>query len=100
MNPKILENGSDGPYLLSPTRHGEQLLKTWMEAAVEGERYRAQAQRYTQAELDAEQAFGKWLLPHDAQEGEKICMWNGPNLIQVQKVGDKVVVSIRARQGR
>lgn len=98
MNPQELE-GEYGIPKLSPTATGERLLKEWLAAAEEAQRHRRSAERYTNAEKEAEAAFGKWLLPEDAAEGEKVCMWNGSNLIQVEKLeDDEVRVSIRIRK--
>lgn len=87
-------------YELHPTNHGKRLLEEWVAASIETDRSRATFERHTANEKEAETKLGSWMLPPDAQVGEKICMWNGPNLIQAEKTADGARVTIRSRHSR
>lgn len=72
-----------------PTSEGQQLISTWLEAKAEVDR-RADALRRAQSDAHAaEKALVTWMLPPAiaAKPGEKIAIWAGDSLIQVEVGG-------------
>lgn len=83
------------------TSEGERRIKRWENAINDERRARSDL---TSAECERENAatdLGKWLVPSDAKEGEKFCVWYGDSLIQAEVVGNPVnnnfKLTIRAR---
>lgn len=83
------------------TREGEQLVSAYIRAE---ENLRQARSRVNGAECDmqnAETALAKWLMPTDMKPGEKIAVWRGDSLFQVELApmeaystsGDTVTVS-------
>lgn len=72
---------------------GEILIKSWVAAnqrVADLERDLNSAKRNA---ANSEIELSKWLLPADAQTGEKICVWYGDSLIQVECMGSGGVLS-------
>lgn len=46
---------------------------------------------------DAETRLGQWLLPADAEVGEKIAVWVGDSLFQAMRTPEGVSVQVRTR---
>lgn len=66
------------------TSEGTGLVKNWLAAQ---ERLRTAKVEVGYAERDineSQRALAKWLLPADAVPGEKISVWHGDSLIQVE----------------
>lgn len=83
------------------TREGERLVKAWLSAQSEAVRCKARLNSAECAEINAHDALAKWLLPDDAKSGEKIAVWEGDSLIQVELLEagfpPKAKVTIRSR---
>ena len=66
------------------TLEGTRFIKSWLDA----QQSVASANRHlTEAQIDlreAEQNLAKWMLPPDTKPGEKIAVWFGDSLIQVE----------------
>ena len=63
---------------------GQRLVARFLSAGEEV-RTAQQDQRRAEAELsNAEQALAKWLMPDDMKPGEKIAVWHGDSLFQVE----------------
>lgn len=63
---------------------GERLLKSWLRSR---ERVRNAKREVNSAECDESNnktALARWLLPKDASVGEKIAIWFGDALVQVE----------------
>lgn len=63
---------------------GERLIKCWLGAQ---ERLARAKSEVNSAECDlanSTMALAKWMLPEDAKSGEKIAVWYGDTLIQVE----------------
>lgn len=80
------------------TSEGERLIKAW-EGAIEDERRAKSALNSAECHLaNSKNALGKWLVPSDAKEGEKFCVWYGDSLIQAELVRmGEYKLSIRSR---
>ena len=72
----------------NPNRPGIVAIEAWEKAKEESQ----QADRRFQSALanlrKAADVLIKWILPDDAQDGEKIAVWYGAQLIQVTAVWD------------
>jgi hypothetical protein len=72
------------PAMSDLTSEGERLVEAWSGAK---EALWRMKQGVVRAECDLQNstnALSKWLLPEDAKPGEKICVWHGDRLIQVE----------------
>jgi hypothetical protein len=80
------------------TREGENLVRDWLCAKQEVARLKAALNRAECDEVNAQIALAKWLMPSDMKVGEKIGVWQGDSLFQVEKreSGD-TVVTVRTR---
>jgi hypothetical protein len=84
---------------MEPTRDGEHFIKAWLgacesEKLAKGELNRAECNTHnTRSDL------AKWMVPGDAKPGEKIAIWYGDSLIQVEVAhpGKDHSVTIRTR---
>lgn len=80
------------------TSEGQRLIDAWLkhEECV----WLAESE-LTRAKRNAEEtkvSLAKWLLPDDAKFGEKIAIWHGDSLIQVEvETGDHYHVTVRKR---
>lgn len=72
-------------------------MRDWFSCLEEEERRKRDANRASCDLANATIALGKWMLPPDAEVGEKVCMWLGAQLIQAEKLpsGD-AKITIRA----
>jgi hypothetical protein len=69
------------------TSEGKQAITAWLIAQREVEGARDLLSRRQTDLLNAESALAKWRLPPDAKPGEKIAVWFGDSLIQVEVGG-------------
>lgn len=80
------------------TREGRNLIDRWSRAVSQ---LKAAKNAVTRAECElsnATNALGKWLMPDDAKEGEKFCVWHGDSLIQAENKGNRHhAISVRKR---
>lgn len=83
------------------TYEGEQAIKRWLAAREDTARARSALNRATCEETNAHNDLAKWMIPSDAKVGEKICVWYGDSLIQVEiedgSPPGKYIVSVRTR---
>lgn len=99
INPNVLRNkDGDLPLKLGPVREGERLMEQWFEAFKIADRDRRQAEKTAGWCAEAEKSFAKWMLPPDAQVGEKICMWMGHRLVQAELTPEGPKLSIRVNK--
>jgi hypothetical protein len=72
-----------------PTSEGQRLISTWMGAQDELNRRRESLYRAQSDSSAAEKALVEWMLPEaiGAKPGEKIAIWAGDSLIQVEVGG-------------
>ena len=68
------------------TREGERLLKHWLEAQEETRRAKERLSRAECDESIAHSALATWLMPPDMKPNEKIGVWVGDSLFQVEMV--------------
>lgn len=68
------------------TREGEQHLKQWLNCREETRRAKEALNRAECAEANAHSALAKWLMPHDMKPNEKIGVWVGDSLFQVEMI--------------
>lgn len=73
------------PKAMEVTSDGKELIKRWLDAKSLLHRAEAEVSRRIADDKEAKQLLAKWLLPDDAQPGEKIAVWFGDSLIQVTK---------------
>lgn len=66
------------------TREGEQHLKYWLNCQEDTRRAKEALNRAECAEANAHSALAKWLMPHDMKPTEKIGVWVGESLFQVE----------------
>lgn len=81
------------------TADGEMLIKRWMSALRHVEQLTRQLFG-AKAELDdAVSELAKWMLPDDARTGEKISVWFGDSLVQVEcaDAGSTHRITVRQR---
>jgi len=68
------------------TREGERLLKRWLESLEETRRAKEHLTRAESDESNAHSELAKWLMPPDMKPSEKIGVWVGDSLFQVEMV--------------
>jgi hypothetical protein len=83
------------------TYEGEQKIKRWL-AAQEGEQRAKNVLNRAECEtVNAHNELAKWMIPSDAKVGEKICVWYGDSLIQVEiedgSPPGRYIVTVRKR---
>ena len=66
------------------TTEGKHLIARWLSARETERRLRAELNRAQCECFNAEQDLAKWMLPADAAPGEKIALWHGDSLFQVE----------------
>lgn len=79
---------------------GQRLIRNWMAAASNVECAKQAVNRTECALTNATNELARWLLPDDAKVGEKISVWFGDSLVQVEKTSDNPTdgtVTIRKR---
>lgn len=69
------------------TAAGSRLITQWLSAQEQVDRTRDELSRRHLDLREAETALAKWLTPSDAKPGEKIAVWFGDSLIQVEVGG-------------
>ena len=81
------------------TSEGKRLIEVWLAQGVRVEQAVSELNSARCAQANSERALAKWLMPSDAKAGEKIAVWHGDSLIQVEvKEGNgDHIVSIRKR---
>jgi hypothetical protein len=67
------------------TSEGERLVRAWLDAKKGVEHAESQLNSAECALANAHDALAKWLAPGDMKVGEKIAVWHGDSLIQVEK---------------
>lgn len=81
------------------TSEGQRLITNWLRAV---EEHKCRQQSVTDAHRDVEEteaSLAKWLAPPDAKPGEKIAVWFGDSLIQVEVGGVQPKLSEGAECG-
>lgn len=81
------------------TRDGQHLIATWLSSQEREKRLRGELNRAECDTSNTARELAKWMMPADAKSGEKICVWHGDSLFQVE-VGDTgrdPVVTVRTR---
>jgi hypothetical protein len=68
------------------TREGERLLKQWLECLEGTRRAKEYLSRAECAEVNAHRDLAKWLMPPDMKPSEKIGVWVGDSLFQVEMI--------------
>src|SRR5262245_32254675 len=82
------------------TSEGTRLVQAWLAAQ---DRLRRANSEVVTAECDvsnSQSALAKWMLPEDAKPGEKICVWHGDSLIEVEvplRTNEQARVTVRKR---
>lgn len=83
-------NDNNGPYVSSDnsiTTEGRRLVEAWTNARRRVTQCNLQLADAEKIERETEAALAKWLAPSDAKPGEKIAVWYGDSLIQVEVGG-------------
>jgi hypothetical protein len=68
------------------TREGERLITSWLQRQEETRRAKGSLSRAECDESNAHSALAKWLMPTDMKPTEKIGVWVGDSLFQVEMV--------------
>jgi hypothetical protein len=68
------------------TREGERLITSWLRRQEETRRAKESLSRAECDESNAHSALAKWLMPSDMKSDEKIGVWVGDSLFQVEMV--------------
>jgi len=79
------------------TRKGLDKVKQWKRANENLAYCQSQLDKAECVATTATMELGKFLLPHDAKEGEVYCVWFGDSLVSGQKEGDDVIVKLRTK---
>lgn len=66
------------------SRDGDKLIKDWLHAQRRLEGAKREVNSAECDLLNSTNALAKWMLPDDAKPGEKIAVWYGDSLIQVE----------------
>lgn len=66
------------------TAEGSRLITRWLQAVDGVERAKSALNRTQTEELNAQAELAKWLMPADMKPGEKIAVWHGDSLFQVE----------------
>lgn len=69
------------------TAEGRRLVDCWINTQRGLERAKAALNRAECDLQNAQNALARWMLPEDARTGEKIAIWHGDSLIQVEVIG-------------
>lgn len=69
------------------TSEGQRLVTAWLRCVDEHRRKQQAVYDAARDVSEAEAALAKWLAPPDAKPGEKIAVWFGDSLIQVEVGG-------------
>ncbi|HXJ66866.1 MAG TPA: hypothetical protein VNN79_24175 [Actinomycetota bacterium] len=82
------------------TSEGKRAIDEWQNAIKMVDQARSRLRNAEGALETTEERLAKWMLPEDATVGEKIAVWHGDSLIQVEVLGLnplKTKISIRTR---
>jgi hypothetical protein len=84
---------------MEPSHEGKRLIDAWLNARREVARRRVWLESAETDVVDSRRALAAWLLPDDAKAGEKIAVWYGDSLIQVEAPDLECdpIVTIRTR---
>ena len=74
-------------YNLEASREGARVIDQWLKAKAQVKACQDQLSHAHLAVSDAEHDLVAWLMPGDAKPGEKIAVWYGDSLIQVEVGG-------------
>lgn len=66
---------------------GQRLVDDWLAAQEVTKDARNRLRLANNAEREVHDVLAKWLMPHDAKPGEKIAVWSGNVLAQVEVGG-------------
>ena len=66
------------------TAEGSRLITYWLQAIETVDRAKSGLSRAQTDEMNAQEALAKWLMPTDMKPGEKIAVWHGDSLFQVE----------------
>jgi len=84
------------------TNEGKRLIDAWVSATQALETAKSRVNSASCDVSNTTRALAKWLLPDDAKFGEKIAVWHGDSLIQVELVNDhrEHIITVRTRGKR
>lgn len=71
------------------TREGERVIQRWLDAQEDVKAAKSALTRAECEDANAHSALAKWLMPSDMKPGEKIGVWVGDSLFQVELVERK-----------
>lgn len=81
---------------------GQRLIANWLKATEQVDLYKRELNRAECNEQNAHNELAKWMVPSDAKPGEKIAIWHGDSLFQVEVFGHgrdpKVTIRTRGRR--
>ena len=78
-------------------REGEELITRWRNSVKQKQNVLDNLTKANRELQTSEEKLAMWLLPKDALEGEKFCIWYGDSLISVQENEAGYIVEIRKR---
>lgn len=81
------------------TSEGEQKILRWLRAKEAQEQAERELNRRQCDTSNSKNDLAKWMVPGDAKPGEKIAIWYGDSLIQVEvnNPGHDHIVTVRSR---
>lgn len=79
------------------TSKGKELIEKWQAANKRVAQLRADIEKAARELQTAEEHLAMWLLPNDAREGEKFCVWYGDSLIGAAELENGYEVTVRTR---
>lgn len=81
------------------TAEGEQKILRWLRAQEAQRRAEGELNRSQCDTTNARNDLASWMVPGDGKPGEKICIWYGDSLIQVEvgEPGQDHTVTVRKR---
>lgn len=85
------------------TSEGKRLIDQWVRSRDHVAQLKRQLNSAECDMMNNHNALAKWLLPDDAKPGEKIAVWHGDNLVQVEVAGGlhgDHLVTVRTRGKR
>ena len=80
------------------TSKGKELIERWKDASKGAESAKEKLIKAQRELQTAEEHLAHWLLPGDAKDGEKFCVWYGDSLItasESEETGYQVTVRKR-----
>ncbi len=82
------------------THEGKAHIERWQRAITQLADAKSAVNRADCELSNATNALGKWLMPDDAMEGEKFCVWHGDLLIAAENKGNHAYVVTVRKRGR